>query len=89
MSKEYIEHKQLQDRAFGNGHPTFFDGEDRADWYKKCIKEAPVADVVEIVRCIDCKHYDINSFGQQVCTRTLNYFCMNDNDFCSYGDRKD
>lgn len=43
--KEYIERKALQNKAFGEEHPTFYDGQDIADWYEKCINETPAADV--------------------------------------------
>ena len=48
-----------------------------------CVKNAPRVDAVEVVRCKDCKKYN----GHRYCT----YFCETvlDNDFCSYGERKD
>ena len=45
IEKEYIERKVLQNKAFGEQHPTFYDGQDIADWYEKCINETPTADV--------------------------------------------
>lgn len=53
-----------------------------------CIEDTPTSDVVEVVRCGDCKH------------RFLNHKCLNQNsgyyerernsnDFCSYGERND
>ncbi|MGN0505422.1 MAG: hypothetical protein ACI4FZ_02610 [Lachnospiraceae bacterium] len=57
---------------------------ERAD----CVKEMPAADVVNIVRCKDCI-YHVDKY----CTRDIkgrtNMFYMSDNDFCSYGERKD
>lgn len=46
--KEYIERKALQNKAFGEEHPTFYDGQDIADWYEKCINETPAADVAPV-----------------------------------------
>ena len=43
--KEYIEREALQNKAFGENHPTFYDGQDIADWYEKCINETAAADV--------------------------------------------
>lgn len=49
------------------------------------LKRLPSADVVEVVRCKDCIHYDEHSrwqcdkFGQSV----------NTDDYCSYGERKE
>ena len=42
---EYINRRGLQAKAFGKDHPIFFDGEDRANWYEKCINEMPAIDV--------------------------------------------
>lgn len=49
------------------------------------IDNAPEADVVEVVRCKDCKYrtgtkYKCSKFGN---------IQMNKNDFCSYGERKE
>ena len=56
-------------------------------------EEAPAADAVEVVRCKDCKHrIDNKEFvrGHYCKKRPSNggYFCE-DNDFCSYGERKE
>ena len=48
------------------------------------VLDAPTVDAVEVVRCKDCKHKD-GMPGQ------TNIVCwqMHDDDFCSYGERKD
>lgn len=51
------------------------------------IQKQPAADVVEVVRCKDCKHYVANYCTRDIRGRT-NMFYMSDNDFCSYGKRK-
>ena len=55
------------------------------------IADVPTADVVEVVRCKDCKHfrpYDHGDFGE---CRKLGEFPdrpeMYEHDFCSYGER--
>ena len=54
------------------------------------ICEAPTVDAVEVVRCKDCKHrYSPNNQKRKpFCTKQ---FVMDarDDDFCSYGERKD
>ncbi len=55
----------------------------------------PTADVVEVVRCKDCKHWCIQE-GNDI---NQSYFCSRDkmwcmptrkaDDFCSYGERKE
>lgn len=47
-------------------------------------------DVVEVVRCKDCKYHDVN---WDSCTRwtsdQFNQASVRDNDYCSCGERKD
>lgn len=51
------------------------------------VEELPAADVVEVVRCKDCKHSTpceeiircLNPYGLTIC---------DENDFCSYGERR-
>lgn len=56
------------------------------------INEAPTVDAVEVVRCRECKH----RYNGKDCTHPLllSYSFgairnVKDNDFCSYGERKD
>lgn len=52
------------------------------------IEDAPTADVVEVVRCRDCKH----SAEQDRCDSLYCAFldtAMGKEDFCSYGERKE
>lgn len=48
------------------------------------LQEQPTADVVEVVRCKDCKYYVANYCTRDIKGRT-NMFYMDSNDFCSYG----
>lgn len=52
------------------------------------IKDTPTADVVEVVRCKDCRHYVAEYCTRDIKSRT-NMFYMRADDFCSYGERKD
>ncbi len=55
----------------------------------KCFKNA--ADVVEVVRCKDCKHYGGVVYGG-VCRKYSGYetkVCTDKDHYCSYGERKD
>lgn len=50
-------------------------------------------DAVEVVRCLDCKHLVLTAEGEHnprdcVCDYWMTDG-LNDNDFCSYGERKD
>lgn len=56
----------------------------------RTLKKIPAADVVPVVRCKDCKYAYINSFsatsGVALCSS--NAKVMQQDDFCSYGERK-
>lgn len=51
---------------------------------QKWIDDAPTVDSVPVVRCKDCKYYNI-----------YNHYCVNDgvsvklDDYCSWGERRD
>ena len=47
------------------------------------IQKQPVADVVEVVRCKDCKNHNRPRLGY--CSMTLCY--VQPDDYCSYGER--
>ena len=59
------------------------------------IKAQPTADVAEVVRCKDCKHYDKKYHQCKLHSEepdqyyTGFIFCMQEDDFCSYGERKE
>lgn len=59
------------------------------------IMKQPAADVVEVVRCKDCKHYDKEYHQCKLHSEepdqysTGFIFCMQEDDFCSYGERKE
>ena len=62
--------------------------------YDDCVEailKAPAADVVPVVRCKDCKYAYINSFsaasGVALCSSSAKV--MQQDDFCSYGERRD
>lgn len=56
---------------------------------RKALQMTPTADAVEIVRCKDCIHRDPED---KKCDGTFQAKCgmfqMDDNDFCSYGERR-
>ena len=47
------------------------------------IEKVPAADVVEVVRCRDCKHY-----YHGTCTNDFALNLMRENDYCSYGEKR-
>lgn len=60
---------------------------------RKAIEQTPTADVVEVVRCKDCKYQD--DCDRRMVHRTRDYVLeqnistYNKVDFCSYGERKE
>lgn len=63
-----------------------------ADFAKEIIRRTPSVDVVEVVRCKDCKHRHI-PVGCALWYGTCgdaDYFCEHGDDFfCSHGERKE
>ena len=53
------------------------------------IEEQPVADVIPVVRCKDCKHYEIGKDYESYCNHINGLDKAKDYDFCSYGERKE
>lgn len=58
---------------------------------RKAIEQTPTADVVEVVRCKDCKYWGGETYGY-ICNawsgiNTKNY--TKPGEFCSYGERKE
>ena len=50
------------------------------------VRNAPTVDAVEVVRCKDCKRYQLDSiFHVGFCDGKR----CKDDDFCSYGERKE
>lgn len=64
---------------------------------KRVLTQAHTADVVEIVRCKDCKYWDANDSKrmQGICLCGKKHFYYGSEfypfaeDFCSYGERKE
>ena len=48
------------------------------------IKAMPTADVVEVVRCRDCKHYD-----HDICIHEFACNLIRGDVYCSYGERRE
>ena len=89
MAKEYIERNALykwldltmlaQGTVAGKAYVRMF-------WDK--VRSIPAADVVEVVRCKDCKHSDLCGESGQ-CLHPYGLTVCDGNDFCSCGERRD
>ena len=51
------------------------------------VEDFHAADVVEVVRCKDCKHYRNTDCGY-MCGFWEDWLPTEDDDFCSYGERR-
>ena len=53
----------------------------------------PTVDAVEVVRCKDCKYFDKDENASESWCECVahfgKYFAVDENDFCSYGERAD
>lgn len=72
----------------GNEYPVFL-----IDHILHKIRNYPTADVVEVVRCCDCKHRQENPDINNTCYLTCNNIygiqgTIEPDDYCSYGERK-
>ena len=54
------------------------------------LREAPTVDAVPVVRCKDCKYrFKNNGHSRDGCPIIDANIWMDDDDFCSHGERKD
>ena len=90
---EYIEREAAIKAVEKADYTAIADDADscKADYLREIIESVPAADVVPVVRCKDCKYAYINSFsaasGVALCSSSAKV--MQQDDFCSYGERKD
>ena len=100
--KEYIERKDLINNRPPQRNPDQTGKEEYNKGYNdgikavlSCIEIQPSADVAEVVRCKDCKYYDKEYHQCKLHSEepdqysTGFIFCMQEDDFCSYGERKE
>ncbi len=66
----------LQEKVFHNLTDEFYGA-------MQAIDELPSADVVQVVRCDDCKYYGSRRWCE------LHSSVFDDNAFCSYGEREE
>lgn len=89
MDKNYIERKKVFEIIDGAMIPNLFTKE----FLKARVRIEPAADVVEAVRCKDCKHYYEND---AICLKIYSDGNVSANawqerkpdDFCSYGEKR-
>ena len=56
----------------------------------RCIEQAPTVDYVPVIRCRECKYrFGNNGHSKNGCPIIDANIWMDDDDFCSYGERKE
>lgn len=82
--KEYIDRNALLKDICGD------DPSHMEDYYFNAIANAPTADVVEVVRCKDCKYWVYEDDLGMFCSHWGSTLAESKaEDFCSYGERKE
>jgi hypothetical protein len=95
MDKKYIDRDALIRHLHGEcaaKYPTTFLGGLTAAASE--VRKFPLADVVEVVRCKDCKYYVTDPYNngdvdENVCTEQIIWASVPPDGFCNYGERKD
>ena len=86
---EWLKRIPLKDLSDGRGLCRVIFEDD----FKKAIKKMSkgiIVDAVPVVRCKDCKHYEIHKPKVlENCKRNGYLIPMKPDDFCSHGERKD
>lgn len=81
--------------GIGRANPDAFESKDYADGWNSAIsilEKADVEDLVKVIYCKDCKYAKkskvVLGIPDYECLKT-NITCLDADDFCSYGERKD
>ena len=89
---EYVESEAVMKTAKDGNHSDF--GRSMADLtsLREVREDTPAADVVEVVRCKNCKYFCPYEGEEHKgdCAELVGLeSCVYEDDFCSYGERKD
>lgn len=95
---EYIDREKALRAVQGQRGPCRSPAQNQMlDYLRAAIMRVPAADVVEVVRCKDCKHYRNHPNGmcylhtepkENARGHSGDAVCVEPEDFCSYGERK-
>ena len=68
----------------------WYDNADRDEIALPLVDEVPTVDAVEVVRCRECRYrFKNNGHDKSGCPIIDANIWMDDDDFCSYGERKE
>lgn len=62
---------------------------DLFDAFEDALQDAQAVDALPVVRCQNCKYYALWADGRSMNRCDKHECTMYDDDFCSYGERKD
>lgn len=88
--KEYIERGALIE--FVKQNTPNIDGDTTMQCVYRAMKAAPAAEVVEVVRCKDCRHYGFAKIAGESYMTCKNHFGLanpSPTEFCINGERKE
>lgn len=87
--KEYIEREAAID--FVKNHTPTIDGETTIQCVERSLENVPTADVVEVVRCKDCKHWlkDVAGCTDFVGRCEWANYMVGAAGYCVYGEKMD
>ena len=91
----YIDAEELEDELYEHEFSNWCD----KDEVSELIDNMPTADVVKVVRCKDCKWFNLNKWakvdgvpiivGHEICDFWGGGCKTKEDGYCSYGERKD
>jgi hypothetical protein len=88
--KEYIERGALiafvreVRKKLPKDSKDFFTRDEMLLNFQQYVEHQPAADVAEVVRCKDCRYFDVT----QTYLCDMHHRAANEDDYCSYGIRK-
>ena len=93
----YINADKLREDEIARCHcvPVVGSGDNNYKDLDEVLKDAPTADVVEVVRCKDCRYCEEAHYEEEGENPYIKLKCKwsnyshQPNDFCSYGERKE
>lgn len=83
--KTYIERKEAIE--FVRNNTPHFDGETTMQCVERSLANVPAADVVEVIRCKKCRHYNTSCCGNGLGWCEYYNTGATDEHFCSHGEK--
>ena len=85
----YIERERVLEIAKDEYYSDFHKSMADLTSLRELLEDTPTADVVEVVRCKDCKYREEMPNKNIWCAHHFVFMAMKPDDYCSKGERKD